>query len=147
MSRAAMTEVALRLAEPEDMAKESILSVGQAIRREVAAMGDGIERAIARASELEVLVHNEVSSLERSYNDNELKIRALIEELVSQRESIVMNAERVRETIAGAHENFASQLSDTSGEMGSNVDKATQRMIDAVNDRCRRTDGHCRFPY
>ena len=37
-------------------------------------MGDGIERAIARASELEVLVHNEVSSLERSYNDNELKI-------------------------------------------------------------------------
>ncbi|MEO1115559.1 MAG: antitoxin, partial [Pseudomonadota bacterium] len=112
-----MTEVALRLAEPEDMAKESILSVGQAIRREVAAMGDGIERAIARASELEVLVHNEVSSLERSYNDNELKIRALIEELVSQRESIVINAERVRETIAGAHEKFSSQLSGTSNEL------------------------------
>ncbi|XHC12820.1 hypothetical protein ABWH98_08270 [Labrenzia sp. ac12] len=130
-----MTEVALRLAEPEDMAKESILSVGQAIRREVAAMGDGIERAIARASELEVLVHNEVSSLERSYNDNELKIRALIDELISQRESIVMNAERVRETIAGAHESFASQLSSTSGELGSTVDHATQRMIDAVNSR------------
>ncbi len=47
-----MTEVALRLAEPEDIAKESVLSVGQAIRREVAAMGDGIERAMARASEL-----------------------------------------------------------------------------------------------
>ena len=29
-------------------------------------MGDGIERALARASELEVLVHNEVASLERS---------------------------------------------------------------------------------
>src|SRR5215207_7358551 len=36
-----MTEVALRLAEPETLASESIVSVGQAIRREVAAMGDG----------------------------------------------------------------------------------------------------------
>ncbi|MEP2725574.1 MAG: antitoxin, partial [Roseibium sp.] len=130
-----MTEVALRLAEPEDMAKESILSVGQAIRREVSAMGDGIERAIARASELEVLVHNEVSSLERSYNDNELKIRSLIEELVSQRESIVMNADRVRETISGAHESFAAQLTNTSSEFGSSVDSATERMVEAVNSR------------
>ena len=124
-----MTEVALRLAEPESMAKESILSVGQAIRREVSAMGDGIERAIARASELEVLVHNEVSSLERSYNENELKIRSLIEELVSQRESISLNAERVRETISGAHEGFAAQLATTSDQLGTTVDAATERMV------------------
>ena len=70
-----MTEVALRLAEPENIAKESVVTVSQAIRREVAAMGDGIERALARASELEVLVHNEVASLERSYTDNELRVR------------------------------------------------------------------------
>ena len=42
------------------VATESIVSVGQAIRREVAAMGDGVdERALARAGELESLVHNE----------------------------------------------------------------------------------------
>ena len=52
-----------------------MVTVSQAIRREVAAMGDGIERALARASELEVLVHNEVASLERSYTDNELRVR------------------------------------------------------------------------
>ncbi len=34
-----MTEVALRLAEPENIAKESVVTVSQAIRREVAAMG------------------------------------------------------------------------------------------------------------
>jgi hypothetical protein len=39
-----MAEVAIRLAEPETVARESIVSVGQAIRREVAAMGDGVER-------------------------------------------------------------------------------------------------------
>ena len=50
-----------------------MVSVGQAIRREVAAMGDGVERALARAGELETLVHNEVASLERAYSDNELR--------------------------------------------------------------------------
>lgn len=55
-----MAEVAMRLAEPETVARESIVTVGQAIRREVAAMGDGIERALARAAELETLVANEV---------------------------------------------------------------------------------------
>jgi len=43
----------------------------------VALMGDGIERAIARAGELETLVANEVSALERAYTDNEVRIRAL----------------------------------------------------------------------
>jgi hypothetical protein len=40
-----MAGVAMRLAEPEEVARESIVTVGQAIRREVAAMGDGVERA------------------------------------------------------------------------------------------------------
>src|SRR5712671_4193570 len=42
-----MAEVAMRLAEPETVARESIVTVGQAIRREVTAMGDGVERALA----------------------------------------------------------------------------------------------------
>jgi hypothetical protein len=58
-----MAEVAMRLAEPEPVARESLVTVGQAIRREVAAMGDGVERALARAAELETLVANEVSAL------------------------------------------------------------------------------------
>jgi hypothetical protein len=105
-----MTEVAIRLAEPENIAKESVVTVSQAIRREVAAMGDGIERALARASELEVLVHNEVASLERSYTDNELRVRRLVEELVTEREAIVQNAERVRMAIRGSHDSMSSDL-------------------------------------
>ncbi|MEP7031067.1 MAG: hypothetical protein ABI830_09060, partial [Pseudolabrys sp.] len=46
-----MAEVAMRLAQPETSARESIVSIGQAIRREVTAMGDGVERALARAAE------------------------------------------------------------------------------------------------
>jgi hypothetical protein len=67
-----MAKVALKLGEPEGIARDSVVTVGQAVRREVAAMGDGVERALARASELEALVHNEVAALERTYSDNEV---------------------------------------------------------------------------
>ncbi len=76
-----MIEVALRLAEPEANAKDSVVTIGQAIRREMGALGEGLDKAMSRASELEILVHNEVSSLARAYNENELKVRSLIEEL------------------------------------------------------------------
>ncbi|RWX59079.1 kinesin, partial [Mesorhizobium sp. M4B.F.Ca.ET.089.01.1.1] len=43
-----MTEVAFRLAEPENLAQDRVMMIGQAVRREVAAMGEGIERTLAR---------------------------------------------------------------------------------------------------
>src|SRR5580700_2623480 len=39
-----MAEATLRFAEPDTLARDSVVTVGQAIRREVAAMGDGVER-------------------------------------------------------------------------------------------------------
>jgi hypothetical protein len=47
-----MAEVAFRLAEPEHLATDRVMLVGQAVRREVQAMGEGIERTLARAVEL-----------------------------------------------------------------------------------------------
>ena len=40
----AMTEVAVRLAEPDRLAEQSVASVGQTIRRQVAAMNDVYKR-------------------------------------------------------------------------------------------------------
>ena len=90
----AMAEIAARLAEPETIATEQVVSLSHAIRREVASMGDGIERSLARASELESIVRNEVGNLERSYAGNERRIRGMIDELANEREAIVSNAER-----------------------------------------------------
>ncbi|WP_180490145.1 hypothetical protein, partial [Escherichia fergusonii] len=42
-----MAQMAVRFSEPEHVANGAIVTVGQAIRREVAAMGDGVERAVA----------------------------------------------------------------------------------------------------
>lgn len=95
----AMTEVAVRLAEPDRMAEQSVASLGQAVRRQVSFMNDAVSRAIGRAGELEALVHNEVASLERSYGDNEQKIRNLISELSGERNALFSTSERVAGTL------------------------------------------------
>jgi hypothetical protein len=95
----AMTEVAIRLAEPDRMAEQSIASLGQAVRRQVSFMNDAVERALGRAGELEALVHNEVTVLERSYDENERRIRGLIQELAGERSALVTTSERLNESL------------------------------------------------
>jgi len=126
VAAASMTQAAIRLAEPETTAADKVASVGQAVRREVNALGDGLERALSRAGELEVMVHNEVTSLERTYSDNEARLRSLIQELAAQREAVVTNADRVREAIVDAHSLMIEDL-----------DKAGDRMSSTILDRGR----------
>jgi hypothetical protein len=113
----AMTEVAVRLAEPDKLAEQSVASLGQTIRRQVAAMNDAISRAIGRAGELEALVHNEVAALERSYGDNELRVRGLISELSSEREALSNNSQRVSESLRGVGQEIARNLSAASASI------------------------------
>ncbi len=91
----AMTEVAIRLAEPDRMAEQQIASVGQAVRRQVSHMNDAVSRALGRASELEALVHNEVATLERSYLMNENRINDLLRKLSGEQLSLVNTSEKV----------------------------------------------------
>jgi hypothetical protein len=134
----AMTEVTLRLAEPEGVSTDAIVSVSQAIRREVAALGDGIERAIARASELETMVRNEVATLERAYDENELRVRALVDELQSERDAIVSHGTRLREAIGGAHESFSFDVEGVTTRIDSTLAEATDRINTALNEAGNR---------
>ena len=129
-----MTEVAYRLMEPETEAMNSVRSVGQAIRVEVGALTDGIERAMARASELEGLVHNEVSTLENSYSDNELRMRGLVEELANEREAIVNHTERVRSSISGASETLQEDLNISAQQISENVAEAQKQFSEALGN-------------
>ena len=130
-----MAGVAMRLAEPESVARDSIVSVGQAIRREVAAMGDGVERALARASELETMVQNEVAALTRSYGDNEVRIRNLIQDLASQRDTLVSQAEQVRSAINNVHIDLTQDLSTISELVGQQVNEAAQRITNSLAEK------------
>jgi hypothetical protein len=130
-----MAEVAMRLAEPETVARESIVTVGQAIRREVAAMGDGIERALARAAELETLVANEVSALEHAYNDNEVRIRALLQELGGQRDTLVGQAQQIRDAINGVHLDLSHDISQISELVAEQVNEASRRITHTLAEK------------
>src|ERR1700692_1959504 len=130
-----MAETTLRFAEPDTMARDSIVTVGQAIRREVAAMGDGVERALARAAELETLVNNEVAALERAYNDNEVRIRGLLDGLAQQRETLVGQAEQVRNAITNVHLDLSHDITTVSELIAERVNEAAQRITRSLAEK------------
>src|SRR5450755_3681071 len=130
-----MAQVAIRFSEPEGAASDSIVTVGQAIRREVAAMGDGVERALARAGELETLVQNEVAALERTYSDNEVRIRGLLQDLANQRDTLVGQAEQVRSAINNVHIDLTQDLSTISDLVGQQVNEAAQRITHSLAEK------------
>jgi hypothetical protein len=99
LKSATMSEVAIRLAEPDRTAEQSIASLGQAVRRQVSFMNDAVSRALGRAGELEALVHNHVAELERSYEHNERRIRDLINELGGERHALLDTSTNVTETL------------------------------------------------
>jgi hypothetical protein len=130
-----MAQVAMRFSEPEGATSDSMVTVGQAIRREVAAMGDGIERAIARAGELETLVTNEVSALERAYSDNEVRIRALLQDIAHQRDNLVGQAEQVRSAISGVQIDLRHDIALISDAIASRVDEVAKSITGALEER------------
>jgi len=130
-----MAEVAMRLAQPEAAGREAVVTVGQAVRREVAAMGDGVERALARAAELEALVHNEVSALERAYNDNEVRIRDLLSELSNQRETLVAQAEHVRNAISSVHLDLSHDITAVGDLVADKVNEVAQRVTRSLTEK------------
>ena len=130
-----MAQMAIRFSEPENLANEAMVTVGQAIRREVAAMGDGVERAIARAGELEALVTNEVSSLERAYSDNEVRIRTLLQDITQQRDELVGQAEQVRNAISGVQIDLRQDIALVSDAIASRVDEVATNITQTLEER------------
>ncbi|MEZ5818124.1 MAG: hypothetical protein R3D44_13670 [Hyphomicrobiaceae bacterium] len=128
----AMTEVAIRLAEPDRMAEQQIASVGQAVRRQVNHMNEAVSRALGRAGELEALVHNEVASLERSYTQNENRIRGLLEELAGERNALLNTSERVSyslKELGGDIPALVDKLSDQQVKLARFIEQAGQNLV------------------
>ena len=163
-----MTEVAVRLAEPDRMAEQSIASLGQNVRRQVSFMNDAVSRALGRAGELEALVHSEVAALERSYEENETRIRGLIQELSGERHALLNTSERVAVTlrtlgsevpglidklaeqqiklsdiIAGAGANLTAlelAMTQSSGQLETTLGSRTQHLQNVLEDYSTKID-------
>ncbi len=138
----AMTEVAVRLAEPDRMAEQSVASLGQAVRRQVSFMNDAVGRALGRAGELEALVHNEVTALERSYEENERKIRGLIQELAGERNALITTGDRVSgtlQTLAGQVPALIDKLNDQQIKLARIIEGAGQNLTQLETSMAMQT--------
>src|SRR5208283_967798 len=62
-------------------------------------------------------------------------VRSLIDELASERESILTNADRVRGAIALAHDNLSRDLAGASSRFAESVGEAAGRVTASLNTK------------
>ncbi|MEM7069616.1 MAG: hypothetical protein AAF478_12115 [Pseudomonadota bacterium] len=129
-----MTQVSLRLLQPEKVAADSVATVGTAIRREMTAIGDGVERAIARAGELEFMVQKEVMSLERSYGDSEVRLRRLIDEIGNEREEVINHAEKLRTSISESQTGLTNEIEIASNRIEETIKNASDSLTQSLDN-------------
>ena len=94
-------------------------------------MNDAISRALGRAGELEAMVHNEVTLLERSYEDNERKIRGLIQELSGERHALVNTSDTITESLqrlGGEIPTLMEKLSDQQVKLAQIISGASENL-------------------
>jgi hypothetical protein len=96
----AMTEVAIRLAEPDRAAEQSVASLGQSVRKQVNFMNEAISKAITRAGELELMVQNEVALLDNAYRSNEERIQGLMRSLAKERDQLSTTSTDMHSTLS-----------------------------------------------
>src|SRR5262249_5017014 len=103
---------------------------------QVSFMNDAISRALGRAGELEALVHNEVAALEKSYGENEHKIKGLIQELVGERHGLVSTTDKLAEPVKSMRSDvpdLIDKLSAQQTKLGKFLEGAGQSLIALEN--------------
>ena len=80
-------------------------------------------------------MHNEVAALERTYSDNEVRIRGLLQDLANQRDTLVGQAEQVRSAISNVHIDLTQDLSTISDLVGQQVNEAAQRITQSLAEK------------
>jgi len=130
-----MTGATSRLFEPGKASEKQIATLGHSIRREVSAMGDGIDKALLRAGELEAMLQNEVHNLEQAYGENEIRIRTLITELANEREAVLLHADQVKTTFAGAKSQLTQEFNAIADYITNSSEMFTSNLTNTLSSR------------
>ncbi|AQX21275.1 hypothetical protein Bcsk_006270 [Bartonella sp. CDC_skunk] len=130
-----MTNAAQRLSEPQNISEKQAIAISQTLRKEVAAMNEGIERTLGRAVELEAIIQSEVHNLERAYSENESRIYTLIKELNNERTAILNHADRVQTVIKGTQEQLSDEFDLATSKIATNVEKLAQTLTQTLQQQ------------
>jgi Apolipoprotein A1/A4/E domain len=115
-----LTQSAMRLIRPQEIASEGLTSVAQTIRNDVEMLVGGVEHAYKRASALEELVHKEMAAVERAFGANEDRIRSLIGGLENQRAALMQTSS----IVGGEAAPLLSRLESNTQNLGQVIDHA-----------------------
>lgn len=99
-----------RIAEPEPVSSRNIVSIRHAMRKELAALNDHLDRSLNKTGEIEAAIKREVGMLEHSFADNERRMLGLVQELARQRETVVATTEQVRDVVRANRETLNVEL-------------------------------------
>lgn len=110
-------------------------SVAQAVKQEMASVDQALDRTLARAAQLERLLKSEYLDFERSFADNEQRLRTFLDTMSSERAAIVTNAEKVRSAIAGAHQNLSRDLDEASDRFARLVGEAGMNLAQTIDNK------------
>ena len=75
------------------------------------------------------------SALERAYSDNEVRIRALLQDIAHQRDNLVGQAEQVRSAISVVQIDLRHDIALISDAIASRVDEVAKKITGALEAR------------
>ena len=81
------------------------------------------------------LVANEVAQLERSYHDNEVRIRGVVDNLAHQRDNLVVQAEQIRTAISSIHLDLTRDVNATSDLVAGRIAESTQKITQSLTEK------------
>lgn len=131
-----LVHTALRLIRPQEVAADGLMSISQSIRYDVDQLVGGIEHAMARAGELEGMVHREISNIERAFGSNEERIRTLLSGLENQRNAL----REAGEVISNDTSPLLAKLEENTSALGGLVNTANSTLSN-IDEGLRTSSG------
>lgn len=123
------------LARPDERLQEQVMSLSLSIRREVASISDGVERAIGRASELEGQIRSEILRLEKAYRDGELRVSSVLTQLRHERSALTGHADSAVEAISKVRNALSEHVEFECTKIFKSLDDASSRFEEMIS-RC-----------
>ncbi|MBX9759829.1 MAG: hypothetical protein K2Y29_13720 [Beijerinckiaceae bacterium] len=115
------------LSQPDERLPDQVASLGLNIRREIAGISTGVERAIGRAAELEAQVRAEILHLEKTYREGEHRVTGVLTQLRNERAALSGHADTAVEAIYKVREALSEHVEYECARLFDGVENAESR--------------------
>lgn len=109
-SSARLEESVARFLEPSSAVGGNVVSIRHAVSSELAALNDQLTLSLERSEEIEERIRQEIGLVDRTFAENERRLRALVQELARQRDTVVSATDHVKESVRKTNDDLNAEL-------------------------------------